>query len=126
MTANRIQIVQGDITQQCVDAIVNAAKAAEDEEEVPEWQTVLDSADMLRTMTESLLARLPSTPLSPVLRADVAEMISRYISGQQEVLQDLVRYSNVRETGGVAMARRDGIIIQLDGDASVLNWDEIG
>ena len=30
--------------------------------EAPEWQTILDSADMLRSMTESLSRRLPSPP----------------------------------------------------------------
>ena len=99
------------------DGIMDAMKAAEDEE-VPEWQIILDSADTLRSMTESLLARLPNVHVPTVMRTDVAETISHYISGQQEVLQDLVSYANAHETGGVTMARREGVIIQLDGEES--------
>ena len=76
--------------------------AQEDEdEEVPEWRIILDCAELLRTMTESLLARLPrlgglSAPdVVPekglgTLRGDVVEMIAHYVSGQQEVLRDLI------------------------------------
>ena len=97
------------------DAIVAALKAQEDGE-APEWQTVLDGADMLRSMTEALLARLPSVPVSGALRSDIAYMIGHYVSGQREVLQDLVEYANRREADGVAMARREGVVVQLEGD----------
>ena len=99
------------------DAIVEALKAQEDED-VPEWQTALDGSDMLRSMTEALLARLPSVPLSGALRADIADMIGHYVSGQHEVLQDLVEYANRREADGVAMAQRVGVVVQLEEDAS--------
>lgn len=110
------------------DIIMEAVKKAqgneegEDEEEgeVPEWQLVLDCADMLRSMTESLLARLPSevVPGSEgpgALRGDVVPMIGHYVSGQREVLQDLLHYANDREMGGVALARRGGVVIQTEG-----------
>lgn len=96
------------------DILVDALKTY-GEEEAPEWQTVLDGADMLRSMTEALLARLPSVPVSGALRADIADMIGHYVSGQHEVLQDLVEYANKRETDGVAMARGEGVVVQLDG-----------
>jgi len=107
------------------DAIVDAVNAAEgsEEEEAPEWQTILDSADMLRSMTESLLGRLPS-PVPPEvsgpeavgsLRGDVVEMIRHYVSGQREVLQDLLQYAEDREMDGVVMARQEGIVIELQG-----------
>jgi hypothetical protein len=99
------------------DAIMDAVKAAEDKE-VPEWQVNLDSADALRAMTESLLVRLPRTPVPDVPRSDVAEMIGDYVSGQMEVLQDLVSYAKIRETNAITMAQREGIIVQLDGDGS--------
>ncbi|KAH9042874.1 hypothetical protein EDB84DRAFT_1436376 [Lactarius hengduanensis] len=95
-------------------AIVGALKAQEDGD-APEWQTVLDAADMLRSMTEALLARLPNVPVSGALRTDIADMIGHYVSGQHEVLQDLVEYANMRETDGVAMARREGVVVQLEG-----------
>ena len=114
------------------DAIVDAVNAAEEgegeEEEAPEWQTILDSADMLRSMTESLLGRLPSPVPRPVppevpgpravgtLRGDVVEMIRHYVSGQREVLQDLLQYAEDREMDGVAMARQEGIVIELQGE----------
>ncbi|KAF8270936.1 hypothetical protein EI94DRAFT_1777650 [Lactarius quietus] len=98
------------------DAIVKALKVQEDEGGVSEWQTVLDGADMLRSMTEALLARLTSGPGSGALRADVADMVGHYVSGQHEVLQDLVEYANRRETDGLAMARREGVVVQLEGD----------
>ena len=113
-------------------AIMDAVKAEnevdhEEEEEgseAPEWQIILDSADMLRSMTESLLGRLPSAP--PETRAvpeyeaiksrgDVVDMIGHYVSGQREVLQDLLQYADDREMGGVAVARQMGILIQLEG-----------
>jgi len=112
------------------DVIMEAVKKAqgneggEDEEEegeeVPEWQLVLDCADMLRSMTESLLARLPGgvVPGSEgpgALRGDVVPMIGHYVSGQREVLQDLLQYANDREMGGVALARRGGVVIQVEG-----------
>ena len=110
------------------DAIMDAVKAEEDHEEgseAPEWQTILDSADMLRSMTESLLGRLPSPPQARTvpeceagnikLRGDVVEMIGHYVSGQLEVLQDLLQYANDREMSGVAVARQEGIEIQLEG-----------
>ncbi|KAI9467327.1 hypothetical protein BJY52DRAFT_1201632 [Lactarius psammicola] len=90
------------------DTIVGALKAQEDEE-APEWQTVLDGADMLRSMTEALLARLPSVPMSGALRADIADMIGHYVSGQHDVLQDLVEYTNKREMDGIAMARHSAV-----------------
>jgi len=113
-------------------AVVDAVRAQEadmeeeDEEmveEVSEWQVILDSADMLRSMTESLLARLPTASgsipeLVGTLRGDVAEMIGHYVSGQREVLQDLLQYANDRERDGVAMARREGVVIQSGGDVS--------
>ncbi|KAH9071581.1 SET domain-containing protein [Lactarius deliciosus] len=100
-------------------AIVGALKAQEDGD-APEWQTVLDAADMLRSMTEALLARLPNVPVSGALRADIADMICHYVSGQHEVLQDLVEYANKREMDGVAIARREGVVVQLEGgDVSV-------
>ncbi|KAH9002447.1 hypothetical protein EDB86DRAFT_3125909 [Lactarius hatsudake] len=95
-------------------AIVGALNAQEDGD-APEWQTVLDAADMLRSMTEALLARLPNVPVSGALRADIADMIGHYVSGQHEVLQDLVEYANRRETDGVAIARREGVVVQLEG-----------
>lgn len=99
------------------DAIVEALKAQEDDGgEVPEWQTVLDGADMLRSMTEALSARLPIVPVSGPLRPDIADMIGHYVSGQHEVLQDLVEYANRRERDGVAMARREGVVVQLEGN----------
>jgi len=119
-------------------AIMDAVKVENEEdhdeegsEEVPEWQIILDSADMLRSMTESLLGRLP-VPISPPpqakavpesaeagtitinLRGDVVEMIGHYVSGQRDVLQDLLQYANDREMGGVAVARQEGIVIQLE------------
>ena len=108
------------------DAIMEAVKKAqgdeedEDEEETPEWQLVLDCADMLRSMTESLLARLPGGFVSGseeagALRGDVVEMIGHYVSGQREVLQDLLQYANDREMGGVELARRGGVVIQVEG-----------
>jgi hypothetical protein len=106
-------------------AIVEAVKKAEgneEEEEVPEWQLVLDCADMLRSMTESLLARLPASggvvPVSEVpdgLRGDVVQTIGHYVSGQREVLQELIQYANDREMGGVALARSEGVVIQVEG-----------
>lgn len=111
-------------------AIMDAVKAEneeDDEEEAPEWQIILDSADMLRSMTESLLGRLPEAATRAVpetegdkllLRGDVVWMIDHYVSGQREVLQDLLQYANDREMGGVAMARQEGIVIQLEGDLS--------
>ena len=101
------------------DVITDAVK---DEEEAPEWQIILDSADMLRSMTESLLARLPeATRVVPEteagttikLRGDVVEMIDHYVSGQREVLKDLLQYADDREMGGVAVARQEGIEIQM-------------
>lgn len=109
------------------DAIMDAVKTAEEggeEEEAPEWQMILDSADMLRSMTESLLGRLPSLVPPEVpeadavgsLRGDVVEMIRHYVSGQREVLQDLLQYAEDREMDGVAMARQEGIVIELQGE----------
>jgi len=100
-----------------VDAVVKA------EEDGPEWQTVLDGADMLRSMTESLLGRLPvvapeSGDGAGTLRGDVVEMIGSYVSGQREVLEDLLQYAKDREMDGVAVARREGIVIQLEEDLS--------
>jgi hypothetical protein len=117
-------------------AIMDAVKADNEEdhdeegsEEVPEWQIILDSADMLRSMTGSLLGRLPISPppqakavpesaeagtITINLRGDVVEMIGHYVSGQREVLQDLLQYANDREMGGVAVARQEGIVIQLE------------
>lgn len=100
-------------------AIVNAmiSKEQEGEEEVPVWRVILDSADMLRSMTKSLLSRLPSAvPEHGTLREDVMDMIGHYVSGQREVLQDLSQYGNDREADGVVMARREGVVIQLEGD----------
>ncbi|KAI9447711.1 hypothetical protein H4582DRAFT_1895801 [Lactarius indigo] len=65
---------------------------------VPEWQT----------------ARLPNVPVSGALRADIADMIGHYVSGQREVLRDLVEYANRRETDGMVMARREGVVVQLE------------
>ena len=103
-------------------AIMEAVKEAQDEEEeeVPEWQLVLDCADMLRSMTESLLARLPGGVVSGsevpgASRGDVAQMIGQYVSGQREVLQELMQYANDREMGGVALARGEGVLIQVEG-----------
>jgi len=96
------------------EAIVEALKAQEDGEEAPEWQNVLDGADMLRSMTEALLARLPSVPVPGALCAEIADMIGHYVSGQHEVLQDLVEYANRREADGVAMARREGVVVWDD------------
>jgi hypothetical protein len=70
----------------------------------------------LRSMTEALSARLPIVPVSGPLRPDIADMIGHYVSGQHEVLQDLVEYANRRERDGVAMARREGVVVQLEGD----------
>jgi len=103
--------------------IMDAVKA--EDEEGAEWQIILDSADMLRSMTESLLGRLPQAKSKTVvvpgseagsiikLRGDVVEMIGHYVSGQREVLQDLLQYADDREMGGVAVARLEGIVIQL-------------
>jgi hypothetical protein len=111
-------------------AIMDAVKAGNEEDhdeegsETPEWQTILDSADMLRSMTESLLERLPGPPQATVpeyeagtikFRGDVVEMIGHYVSGQREVLQDLLQYADDREMGGVTVARQEGIVIQLEG-----------
>jgi hypothetical protein len=109
-----------------VDAVKHEAEEGE-EEEGAEWQVILDSADMLRSMTESLLGRLPTPPTNGVpgpeaggsLRGDVVEMIRHYVSGQREVLEDLMQYADDREMGGVAMARHEGVVIELgDGDLS--------
>lgn len=115
-------------------AIVDAVRAEEEEgeEETPEWQIILDSADMLRSMTKSLLARLPTPPTTTevpgpeeprALRGDVEEMIRHYVSGQREVLQGLLQYADDREMGGVAVARHEGIVIELDegGDDDLSN-----
>jgi hypothetical protein len=111
-----------------IEAAVRKAQEDEDEdEEVSEWQIILDCADMLRSMTESLLTRLPrpgglSVPVvipgegPGTLRGDVVEMIDHYVSGQREVLQDLLQYANDREMDGVLLARRGGVVIQLDGN----------
>ena len=112
-------------------AVMDAVKAENEEDheeegsETPEWQTILDSADMLRSMTKSLLGRLPSLPQAKTVpeyeagtitfRGDVVEMIDHYVSGQREVLQDLLQYADDREMGGVAVARQGGIVIQLEG-----------
>jgi len=74
---------------------------------------------MLRSMTEALLERLPSVPVPGALRADIANMIDHYVSGQHDVLRDLVEYGNRREADGVAMARREGVVVQIEGDEVV-------
>lgn len=115
-----------DSVWSAIEAAVRKAQEDEDEE-VPEWEIILDCADMLRSMTESLLTRLPrlgalSVPVvipgegPGTLRGDVVEMIDHYVSGQREVLQDLLQYANDREMDGVLLARRRGVVIQLDGD----------
>ena len=81
---------------------------------------------MLRSMTELLLGRLPSLPQARTvheykagtikLRGDVIEMIGHYASEQREVLQDLLQYADDCEMGGVAVARQEGIVIQLGED----------
>jgi hypothetical protein len=91
-----------------------------EEEEVPEWQLVLDCADMLRSMTESLLARLPGGVVSGsevpgALRGDVAQVIGQYVSGQREVLQELIQYAHDREMGGIVLAQGEGVVIQVEG-----------
>ncbi len=97
-----------------------------EDSEVPEWQNILDRADMLRSMTESLRGRLPSPPAGRMvvpdseagtlqLRGDVVDMIGHYVSGQREVLQDLLQYADDREIDGVAVAQQEGIVIQLEG-----------
>ena len=115
-------------------AIMDVVKAENEEDheegssEAPEWQIILDSADMLRTMTGSLLRRLPSPPQASAvpeseapgtttikLRGDVVEMIGHYVSGQREVLQGLLQYADDREMSGVAVARQEGIVVQLEG-----------
>ena len=114
-------------------AIMDVVKAENEEDheegsEAPEWQIILDSADMLRTMTGSLLKRLPSPPQASAvpeseapgtttikLRGDVVEMIGHYVSGQREVLQGLLQYADDREMSGVAVARQEGIVVQLEG-----------
>jgi len=53
--------------------------------------------------------------LGSSLRGDVAEMIGHYVSGQREVLQDLLQYANDREMDGVVMARRE-VMIQSGGE----------
>jgi hypothetical protein len=114
------------------DVIMEAVKKAqgnEEGEEVPEWQLVLDCADMLRSMIESLLARLPDgvVPGSEehgALRGDVVQMIGHYVSGQWEVLQDLLQYAIEREMGGVALARREGVVIQIEGGGEDDDEDE--
>jgi hypothetical protein len=110
---------------------MNAENEKDEEEEegseAPEWQIILDSADMLRSMTESLLGRLPSPPQARTvpeseagttikLRGDVVPMIDHYVCGQRDVLQDLLQYADDREMGGVAVARQEGIVIRLEGD----------
>lgn len=101
-------------------AIMDAVKGENEEEARAEWEIILDSADMLRSMTESLLGRLPRAKTvvpdgtSIKLRGDVDEMIGNYVSGQREVLQDLLQYAYDREMGGVAAARQQGIVIQLE------------
>ena len=106
-------------------AIMDAVKGENEEEEdgseaAPEWQIILDSADMLRSMTESLLGRLPQAKTvvpdgtTIKLRGDVVEMIGNYVSGQREVLQDLLQYAYDREMGGVAVAQKEGVVIQLE------------
>ena len=50
------------------------------------------------------------------LRGDVVKMIGHYASGQREVLQDLLQYADDHEMGGVAVARQEGIVIQLEED----------
>ncbi|KAH9983192.1 hypothetical protein BJV74DRAFT_851425 [Russula compacta] len=103
-------------------AIINAEMPQEQEqegEEVPVWQIILDSADALRSMTKSLLSRLPSFVPEPehgTRREDVMAMIGHYVSGQREVLQELSQYGDDREADGVLMARREGVLIQLEGD----------
>jgi hypothetical protein len=114
-------------------AIMDAVTAKNEEyyeegsEAAPEWQIILDSADMLRSMTESLLERLPSPQPQAVavpeseagttikLRGDIVEMIGHYVSGQWGVLQDLLQYANDREMDGVAVARQEGIVIEMEG-----------
>ncbi|KAI0265056.1 hypothetical protein BC834DRAFT_843706 [Gloeopeniophorella convolvens] len=95
-------------------AVVEAIQAQGDEE-LPEWQICLESADTLRSMTEELLQRLPGAPAFGALRADVAQMIRQYVTGQRKVLGDLVEYANEKEADGVAMAHREGIVIRFGG-----------
>jgi len=118
--APRHEVGRGARGADCVWAAIVKVEALNAEEEgegeTPEWQIILGGADMLRSMTEALLARLPCVPVSGALRADIADMISHYVSGQHDVLQDLVEYANRRETDGIAMARREGVVIQLEGD----------
>ncbi|KAH9016059.1 hypothetical protein EDB84DRAFT_1632855, partial [Lactarius hengduanensis] len=65
----RHEVGRGARAQTACGAPYGGPEGTEDGD-APEWQTVLDAADMLRSMTEALLARLPNVPVSGALRTD--------------------------------------------------------
>ena len=98
------------------EEIVDAVKDKQDEEddEAPPWSLMLDASDVLDSMLTAMLDRLPAISSMQDLRADVAPMLADYVSGQKDILVDLIAYAGQKEREAVQMAQADGVDVQLE------------
>ncbi|KAI0050238.1 SET domain-containing protein [Auriscalpium vulgare] len=80
----------------------------------PEWSLILDAADMLNSMSSTLLSRLPEPSTEGNLRPDVALMIEQYVAGQRDILLAIIDFAGEKEAEGISSARREGHVLDED------------
>ncbi|KAI0311446.1 SET domain-containing protein [Amylostereum chailletii] len=101
------------------DEIVASVRTQRDDEakedEYEQWSLILDAADLLESMSMSLLERLPVIPpRSMAPRPDVEETVSHYVRGQREVLCGLISFASKRQAEGIELARIEGVEVEVE------------
>lgn len=96
------------VWNEILHAVRAAAQAEGEEGDIPTWSLTHDAAATLQSMSSALLLRLPGPPQAEI-RSDVAEMIKDYVTGQREILIDLVRFAEEKEAEAIMEAKREGV-----------------
>ncbi|KAF8488260.1 SET domain-containing protein [Gautieria morchelliformis] len=87
---------------------------------IADWQFELDVAEAFKEMVDEKLTALPrvAEAAQEGVRAEVLEMIQRYVEGQQDILQSLSAFADSKYECAVAKAEQDELELVLDDEAA--------
>ncbi|KXN92314.1 Ribosomal N-lysine methyltransferase set10 [Leucoagaricus sp. SymC.cos] len=97
------------------DELLQIMKEDRSEDEQEAYEVQLDAADMLASMVQILLNKLPSeSKAKGILRPEVTRMWHDYIQGQTAILSSLLDFCKKKEVEAVKLARSLGVELVIE------------
>ncbi|KIY73840.1 SET domain-containing protein [Cylindrobasidium torrendii FP15055 ss-10] len=85
-----------------------------EEDEVEDYEVMLETSEVLQDALVALQRRLPESQPTSGIRDEVGRMLEHYLEGQRDILSKALNFVNIKRTQAVEIAREMGIDLVLE------------